>query len=122
LYLLRFTIINYNILDLSNTLAYFFRRSIMNSTIIASLIVLLSSIGLGMFTGYLSFALGSESLKGVKSPEENPSKKILEQKSDVKQQEEFQFVDEKKILVKVYDHIHQYREANKKKEKSNQKK
>lgn len=94
----------------------------MNSTIIASLIVLLSSIGLGMFTGYLSFALGSESLKGVKSPEENPSKKILEQKSDVKQQEEFQFVDEKKILVKVYDHIHQYREANKKKEKSNQKK
>ena len=86
----------------------------MYSTILASAVVLLSSIGMGLVTGYISFELGSESLKGVKSPADNPSQKIMEKELDLKAKEKFQLIDEKTILVKVYDHIHEYREANKK--------
>jgi hypothetical protein len=85
----------------------------MKPTIVASVFVLLSSIGLGIGTGYVSFGLGSESLKGVKSPLDNPSKKIITQEVNLQNKKKFQLMEEKTILTKVYDHIEAQREKNK---------
>ena len=93
----------------------------MKSTIAASIVVLLSSIGVGTVVGSIFFELGSESLKGVTSPADNPNNTITEQKLDLKQREKFQLIEEKRILVQVYDHVYKYREAKKQEQKYNQK-
>ncbi len=91
----------------------------MSSTIIASLLVLLSSIGLGLGMGWFAFTLGSESLKGVKSPVENPTQKIKEQEGkeglDLSKKKKFEIKSEKAIIVNAYDHVHGKKEANKEK-------
>ncbi len=87
----------------------------MNSTIWVSLLVLLGSLGLGLGTGYFTFTLGSESLKGVKSPADNPSQKITDKQLDLSKKQEFKLIEEKTILVNVYDDIHGQREISKKK-------
>ena len=92
----------------------------MNSTILATILVLFSSIGLGVVTGLISFKLGSESLKGVQSPQENPTQKISAQELeqlDLTQKKKFQIIEEKTILIKVYNHTHQQRKVNQAQEK-----
>ena len=97
----------------------------MNSAIVASIIVVLTSLGLGLTTCLITFRLGSESLKGVTSPLKNPTQKIKnEQKStDLASRKQFKIIEEKTVLVKVYDHVHKQRDAAKVKEKkANEKK
>ena len=84
----------------------------MNSTIVASILVLLGSIGLGIGTGLFAHKLGSESLTGVKSPSENPSQKIKEvdnQKSDLSKKKDFKIIEEKRMIITVYDYVQQQR-------------
>ena len=95
----------------------------MNSTILAIILVLLSSVGLGVFTGLVSFNLGSESLKGVKSLTVSNTKKTNapeSDESDLTQRKKFQFIEERTILVKVYDHIHRHRQASQKQKQASQ--
>ena len=87
----------------------------MNSKILLSLFVLLGSLGLGLGAGYFTYSLGSESLKGVRAPEDNPSQKIVDKPLDLSKKQEFKLIEEKTILVNAYDHVHGQRETSKKK-------
>lgn len=82
-------------------------------TAIASILVLISSLSIGIGVGYLSFYLGTESLMGVTSPEENPTQKVNNKSENGEQRQNFTLMSEQKILVKVYDHIHKAREEGK---------
>lgn len=56
-------------------------------------------------SGFLGFTLGHEALKSVSQPHINPIKKLIKsQQSD--QAKGFTIVNEREILVKVYDRIH----------------
>ena len=85
-------------------------------TVIASTIVLFSSLSIGIGTGLLSFYLGRESLKGVTSPEENPTQKINPNLGNNGERQNFQLMSEKTVLVKVYDYVQTAREESKLKE------
>ncbi len=93
----------------------------MKKTITASVLVLLSSLGLGLATGFFAHKMGSESLKGVKSPTENPSQKIadskIDQEVDLSTKKDFEIIPEKKIIVNVYDYVTEQRELSKGKKK-----
>lgn len=87
--------------------------SLLSPTAIASFFVLISSLSIGIGTGYLAFYLGTESLTGVTSPEENPTQKINTTTENSGENQNFTLMSEQKILVKVYDHIHKAREESK---------
>ncbi|BAQ66529.1 hypothetical protein [Geminocystis sp. NIES-3709] len=93
---------------------------LLSPTAIASILVVLSSLSIGLATGFLSFYLGAESLTGVTSPEENPTQKINNKSDNEGQGTNFQLISEQKILVKVYDQIHKAREESKVKEQQKQ--
>ncbi|MBD2392858.1 hypothetical protein H6G11_01135 [Cyanobacterium aponinum FACHB-4101] len=84
-----------------------------NSTILASSLVILSSLTIGVASGLISFYVGSESLKSVNTPPENPTQKINEQEKEVQDNKKFSIIPEQKILVKVYDYVHKQQEASK---------
>lgn len=91
-----------------------------NSTILASSLVILSSLTVGVASGLVSYYVGSESLKSVNTPSENPTQKINAQEKQGQNNQKFTVVPEQKILVKVYDYVHQQQEASKvKKSKDN---
>ena len=93
----------------------------MNTTITASILVIISSLGLGLLTGWFSFEMGSDSLKGVKSPSENPSQKISpsngNEKIDLSQKKDFKIIEEKRIIVTVYDYVQEQRGVTKEEDK-----
>ncbi len=91
---------------------------IFKPTIIASTIVLVSSLVVGLASGFFSFHLGTRSLVGVTSPPENPTQKINNKDGNGGQIKKFNLMSEQNMLVKVYDHIHKAREESKAKEKS----
>ncbi|MGI0482813.1 hypothetical protein ACN4EE_18755 [Geminocystis sp. CENA526] len=87
--------------------------SLLSPTAIASVFVLIGSLSIGLGTGYLTFYLGTESLMGVTSPEENPTQKINGKTENNGEIQNFTLMSEQKMLVKVYDHIHKAREESK---------
>lgn len=91
---------------------------LLKPTALASAIVLVSSLGVGLASGMFSFYLGSTSLVGVTSPDENPTQKINNQENKDGKIKKFSLMSEQKILVKVYDYVHKAREESKVKEKS----
>lgn len=91
---------------------------LLKPTTIASTIVLLSSLAVGIASGLFSFYLGSTSLVGVTSPPENPTQKINNQENNDLKGKKFHLMSEEKILVNVYDYVHKAREESKVKEKS----
>ncbi|MBL1210874.1 hypothetical protein [Geminocystis sp. GBBB08] len=91
---------------------------IFKPTIIASALVLVSSLTVGIASGIFSFYLGSTSLEGVTSPQENPTQKINNKDSNEIKTKKFSLMSEQNILIKVYDHIHKAREESKVKEKT----
>ncbi len=85
----------------------------MNSTVIAFLVIIVGSISAGISTGAIALYLGNESLNGVRSPKENPSQKLVKNNEDSGNQQEFTLMNERDILVKIYDLKHAHREKNK---------
>lgn len=77
-----------------------------NSTIKLTLLLLVIMSGVGTASAYLAYKAGSEALQGVSQPTANPAKKLTKIKKTSTQTTEFEPVDEKTILIKVYDHIH----------------
>jgi dipeptide/tripeptide permease len=89
-----------------------------NYTVITSAVAVLSSLAVGLSTGFLSFYLGRESLKGVTSPQENPAQKVNNEDNNGGQIKKFKLMKEQTMLVTVYDYIKKNREESKVKEKS----
>jgi len=87
--------------------------SLRSPTTVTSILILVSSLSIGIGVGYLSFYLGTESLMGVTSPEENPTQKINNTSENGQERQKFTLMSEEKILVKVYDYIHKAREESK---------
>lgn len=92
--------------------------NLLKPTTIASSIVILSSLAVGLGSGFFAFYLGSTSLVGVTSPAENPTQKINNQEKNDSTGKKFTLMSEQKMLVKVYDRIHKAREESKVKGKS----
>jgi hypothetical protein len=83
-----------------------------NSTVTLFSVILLTSLVAGSAAGYVAYIFGAKSLAGVRTPEENPTQKLV--KSDNSQTKQgFQILPEKNILVKVYDYVHTQKQANK---------
>lgn len=90
---------------------------LLSPTALTSIFILISSLSIGIGVGYLSFSLGTESLTGVTSPEENPTQKINNKSENGEENKNFTLMSEQKMLVKVYDYIHKAREESKLQEK-----
>lgn len=83
-----------------------------NSTSLTFMLIILGSLGAGITTTILAYKFGSESLETVQFPEENPAQKLAIKNSA---NQGFQIINEKKILVQVYDYVHAQKEASKNK-------
>ena len=90
-----------------------------NSTILASSLVILSSLTVGVASALVAFYVGSESLKSVNTPSENPTQKLNGQKKEGQTNQKFTIVPEKQVLVKVYDYVKKQQEASKVKQSKN---
>ncbi len=84
----------------------------LNFTVIAIFLVILGSIGSGIAAAFLFYKLGRQSLSTVTTPSENPTQKIKQGKSETTNRE-FKIIEEREILVRVYDFVHQQKEENK---------
>ncbi|MDJ0597468.1 MAG: hypothetical protein QNJ37_01280 [Crocosphaera sp.] len=82
-----------------------------NPTLKLSLLLLLVISGAGTASAYIAYRAGSEALKGVSQPENNPTKKLAEGSKKSTEPTEFKPIDEKTILIKVYNHTHQKNKA-----------
>lgn len=93
-----------------------------NSTIKFIVILLVMMSGAGTASAYLAFKAGYESLKGVSQPTANPAKKLINNAKSSNQPKEFIPINEKTILVKVYDHINKKGKSDVKKAEAEEKK
>jgi hypothetical protein len=92
-----------------------------NSTIKFIVILLVMMSGAGTASAYLAFKAGYESLKGVSQPTANPTKKLLNNAKPSNHPKEFIPIDEKTILIKVYDHVNKKEKPDTKKADSDKK-
>lgn len=83
-----------------------------NITVVTICLVILGSIVSGIATAIIAYQLGRQSLSTVTTPADNPSKKMVQDKPQ-KTLQEFKIINEKEILVKVYDFVYQQKQENK---------
>ncbi|BBA79902.1 hypothetical protein RGRSB_1476 [cyanobacterium endosymbiont of Rhopalodia gibberula] len=76
------------------------------STIKWTIPLLLVMSGVSTASAYIAYKAGYKALQGVDQPTANPAKKLTKVKKSSTRPTEFEPVDEKMILIKVYDHIH----------------
>ncbi|HIK37006.1 MAG: hypothetical protein NZ901_07810 [Geminocystis sp.] len=86
-------------------------KVVVNPAVVASFFVILGSVSVGVVSGVTAFYLGSESLKTVNSPEENPTQKLGKWETVDLKKYHFQPVEEKTVLVKVYNYVQEQRRA-----------
>lgn len=84
----------------------------MNTTVLAIFVVILGSIPVGLVSAIIAYRLGQKSLSTVTTPADNPTKKIVQGKPQTTSQE-FKIINEKEILVKVYDFVYQQKQESK---------
>ncbi|YAI82483.1 MAG: hypothetical protein ACQJCO_02505 [cyanobacterium endosymbiont of Rhopalodia sterrenbergii] len=95
------------------------------STIKWTIPLLLVMSGVSTASAYIAYKAGYKALQGVDQPTANPAKKLTKVKKSSTRPTEFEPVDEKMILIKVYDHIHAQEKksgSNLSSEKTNKKK
>ncbi len=95
-----------------------------NPTLKLTILLLLLMSGAGTASAFLAYQAGTQALKGVSQPENNPTKKLTEGEKKSTEPTEFKPIDEKTILIKVYNHTHQKNKAaasGKEQEKENSK-
>lgn len=91
------------------------------STLIVFTTIILGSIAAGITTGYFAHKFGSQALEVVQSPAENPAQKLAKDNPSTKKSSEgFKLIEEKDVLVEVYDSVY-YQKKGKKKNKSSDK-
>ena len=62
--------------------------------------------GVSTASAYIAYQAGYKALQGVDQPTANPAKKLTKVQKSSTRPTEFEPVDEKMILIKVYDYIH----------------
>ncbi|MEM8778618.1 MAG: hypothetical protein AAGF26_07055 [Cyanobacteria bacterium P01_G01_bin.49] len=77
-----------------------------NSTIKLTLLLLIVMSGAGTASAYFAYRAGSDAVQGVNQPDINPTKKLKDIKKTSTKPVKFKPVDEKTILIKVYNHTH----------------
>lgn len=82
-----------------------------NRTLKLTLLLLLVMSGAGTASAFIAYQMGSEALQGVSQPENNPTKKLGDGSKKSTEPTEFKPIDEKTILIKVYDHTHKKNKA-----------
>lgn len=82
----------------------------MNLSVITFILIIISSLGAGVATGFFSYTMGKDSLMGVATPHDNPTQKLQKPLNFENIQEDFTIIPEQTILVKVYDSIHQQKQ------------
>ncbi|HAC65565.1 MAG TPA: hypothetical protein DCF68_19045 [Cyanothece sp. UBA12306] len=92
-----------------------------NPTIKLTLLLLVIMSGVGTASAYLAYNVGYKALQGVNQPPTNPAKKLKKTANLSTKPTEFVPVNEKTILIKVYDHIHQEEKSNSKSSKKKSK-
>lgn len=105
--------------EISQKIAQISLKEMSNPTILASGLVILTSLTVGIITGMVAYYLGSDSLKNVNTPAENPSQKINTKEEKRNNNSKFTIIPEKKVIVTVYDYVHQQQEASKVKKSKN---
>ncbi|GFE70488.1 hypothetical protein [Chroococcus sp. FPU101] len=70
-----------------------------------TLAILVSILGAGIGSAVLAYKLGAEAIKGVSSPDVNPSKKFSTSASQTARPQAFKPVNEKQIIKKVETYI-----------------
>lgn len=88
----------------------------LNSAFSLTLLLLLAMSGASVASALLGYKMGYEALKGVSQPEDNPTQKFANKKKSSEKPQAFKPLNEKTILIKVYNHIqgHHKKEAEKK--------
>jgi hypothetical protein len=66
----------------------------------------LMMLGAGVASGCLGYYMGREALKAVTQPDINSDEPIAKRKPIGGEYKGLKIIDEKEILVKVYNHIH----------------
>lgn len=90
-----------------------------NSTLLLSIFIFLAASGVVSASAIISYKFGTKSLEVVKSPLENPAQKLTNKDSSSSESNQgFQIIEEKKILVEVYDYVFHQKKANKEKKNS----
>ena len=82
-----------------------------NHTLKLTLILLLVMSGAGTASAYFAYQMGTQALQGVSQPENNPTKKLGDGSKKSTEPTEFKPIDEKTILIRVYDHTHKKNKA-----------
>lgn len=72
-----------------------------------TLAVLAAIVGAGVGSGYFAYKLGAEAIKGVNSPDINPSKRFSASAQASERPKEFKPLNEKDIIKKVETYIQQ---------------
>lgn len=75
-----------------------------NSTIKLTLLLLVVMSGAGTASAYFAYRAGHEALQGVNQPDFNPTNKLKDIKKTSTKPVKFKPIDEKTILIKVYNH------------------
>ncbi len=88
------------------------------SVLTLTTLILLGIVGAGAGSAYMGYRLGAEALKGVSQPEDNPTRKLGNRQKAYSKPKEFQPLNERAILVRVYDHIHNHNKKGNKEENS----
>ncbi len=71
-----------------------------NSTLLFFMAFFLTAIALGVGSGFWAYSQGGEALKGVRKPDDSPTRKLTG-KTQKNQQKQPQLLDEKKILKQL---------------------
>jgi hypothetical protein len=78
----------------------------LNSTVLLTLAILVMMVSAGSASAYIGYLMGSQALRGVTQPDINSTKKLNKKKQiEEGSYKGLKIIDEKEILVKVYNRI-----------------
>ncbi len=80
---------------------------------ILSVTLLFTMLGTGTASGWYSYKMGHEALKGVSQPDVNPTQKLTDQENVSEDLQEFTPLDEQKIITQVTGQIKQKQNKSK---------
>jgi hypothetical protein len=77
----------------------------LNSTVLLTLTILVMMLAAGSVSAYIAYLMGSQALRGVTQPDVSSTKKLNKKKEVNTSYKGLNLIDEKKILVNVYNQI-----------------
>lgn len=90
----------------------------LQSTFVLVFVLLLMMLLGGLVSAYIGFLMGTEALKVVTQPDINTQEPITKNKSRVSSYKGLEIIEEREVLVNVYDHI--YNQTKKEQDRKSQ--